>query len=79
MKAEDTTYTIIPARETVPLTAEEEALPRYDVDKLYAATPLDKITSFLAGVIPQRTEGGVASASDKAKDLPPVADDLPTL
>jgi len=78
MKAEDTTYTIIPTRESVPLTEEERTLPQYDLEKLYAPTPEEKVTSFLEGVIPQKVEGkSFSTESSSATSV--VADDLPTL
>jgi len=71
MKMEDTTYTVIPAREETPLTEAEVALPKYDLEKLYVITPKEKVEAFLRG------ETTVAKGKDAEETVE--ADDLPTL
>jgi len=56
MKADNTVYTVTPAKEQVPLTEEEKALPKYDLEKLYAVTPLEKVNAYMAGRIPPRQD-----------------------
>jgi len=80
MSAEDTVYTVLPARDPKPLTAEENALPKYDLEKLYGITPAEKVAAYLQGTIPARTEAP-AEVKEK-KDVPGKTggpDDLPVL
>lgn len=70
MKMEDTTYTVIPAREEKPLSDVEKALPLYDVEKLYAVTPKEKVDAFLRGE---------TTYKKPEENTPTAEDDLPTL
>jgi len=76
MKQDDTVYTIIPAREEKALTEEEQKLVKFDLDKLYIATPKEKVDAYLKGIVPPRTEKKVEPAiePDHSSDS-----DLPTL
>ncbi len=75
--AEDTVYTITPARDSVPLTEAEKALVKYDLTKLYAPTPLEKVNSFMQGVIPQRQDNNFTPKKEQPSQ--PQGNDLPTL
>lgn len=56
MKADNTVYTIMPARDIKALTEEEAAMPLYDLEKLYAVTPAEKVAAYLRGEIPAKQE-----------------------
>ena len=81
MKAEDTVYTVIPAREEKPLTDAEKKLALYDLEKLYAITPKATVESFLKGIIPEKPKAEKSEAKDKeGKKIVEKGDgDLPTL
>ena len=86
MKADNTVYTVTPAKDASPLTPEEQALPQYDLAKLYAITPAEKVAAYLRGEIPPKADADVG-APRQGKTETPVkqqapevqADDLPTL
>jgi|GEM_PF-6700958 len=80
MKAEDTVYTVIPAREEKALTDAEKKLPLYDLEKLYAVTPKEVVASYLKGIVPERSKEK-AEAKDRGGDkiVEKGTDDLPTL
>jgi len=78
--AQDTVYTVIPAREEVALTDAEKKLQKYDLEKLYAVTPPDVVESYLKGIVPQKQSNDKAEGQDKeGKKLVDSNDDLPTL
>jgi hypothetical protein len=81
MGADDTVYTVLPARDPKPLTTEETALPKYDLDKLYANTPAEKVAAYLKGEIPARVDNTPAAAKEEKTQSgkPSGSADLPTL
>jgi len=81
MKAEDTVYTILPAREENPLTEEEKKMGTYDLEKLYAITPKETVEAYLGGVIPERKDKEIVETKDKEnnKIVTSGDNDLPTL
>jgi hypothetical protein len=81
MKAEDTVYTVIPAREEKSLTDDEKKLVTYDLEKIYAITPKHVVDSYLKGIVPDKRSSEKAESKDKEgnKLVESSDDDLPTL
>jgi len=70
MDADNTVYTVTPAREAVVLTEAEKSLPKYDLEKLYGITAPEKVQSYLSGVIPQRKKETNAPQSQVQQPAP---------
>lgn len=49
---EDTKYRVTPTMQVVPLTPEEQALKLFALASIFKPTAVDKINSYLAGIIP---------------------------
>jgi len=71
MEAENTVYTVTPAREATALTEADASLPKYDLDKLYGITSAEKVQSYLSGVIPQRKEAPKSTQASVVKQETP--------
>jgi len=74
--ANDTVYTVIPAREAKPLTEAENALPRPNLELLYANTPVEKIEAYLKGDVSKKDNTEAKDDTDAPRNT---TEDLPTL
>lgn len=77
-KGRDTEYTLIPARENTPLTEAERQLKVVSLGTVYKATSLEKINSYLQGVVPTKQQRS-APATQTVESEEPEALEEPEL
>ncbi len=81
MGAQDTVYTVIPAREEQSLTEAEKKLATYDLERIYAITPKNVVMAYLEGRVPEKHSFEKVETRDKEGNniVTSSDDDLPTL
>jgi len=84
-----TKYKVTPVRERSPLTEEEKKLRVHNLNKLFQPTAIEKVQSYLRGVIPEKKSGkavatnqeeAVSSSGGAVEDIePPSPEELDDL